>query len=331
MSKDLQMRRIEEIYPIREDSSDDLFITCGSFEERFLGVPKKLRGNFPKEFLLFRFTESNERREKLIKEMEKILAVNGYKESYPQIPVEHGKSFESILKFHNFINTKKLLQKDLMITIDISTFTKDLLLNLMLYLLHFLQVKKLRLLYTIPERYASPQERWLSFGIKDIHIPPMCWNDLSPLKDNLLITMLGFEEMRAWSLIDRFSADLNWLFITSPGSISKWDSYCEEYNKGLLYEIPPKGKIPALEPIKVSEVLSNFITQDIAEKYNIFISPLGTKPQLIGILYFMLNHSEIPVNIVTTSVVSHNVPYYSSGVGETFEFFFPLKEVTDNE
>ena len=40
------MKKIQEIYPIRKDSPDDLFITCGSFEERFLGVPKKLRGDF---------------------------------------------------------------------------------------------------------------------------------------------------------------------------------------------------------------------------------------------------------------------------------------------
>lgn len=329
MSNDLQTKKIQEIYPIRKDSPDDLFVTCGSFEERFLGVPKKFRGDFPNEFILFRFTEPKEKREELIKHMEETLTINRYKESYHQIYVDHGRSLESILKFHGFLNTKKLHPKDLFITVDISTFTKNLLLNLMLYLVNFLQIEKLRLLYTVPGRYAFPQEGWLSFGIKSIHIPPMCWNAWSPLKDNLLIIILGFEEMRAWSLIDRFSADLNWLFITNPGSKFEWNTYCEDYNTRLLEEIPPEGKVPALDPIRVSEILSNSITKNIAERYNIFISPLGTKPQLIGILHF-ISYSHIPINIVTTTVVDHNVPYYSWDAGDTFEFFFPLKEVVDN-
>lgn len=324
------LKKIQEIYPIREGSSDDLFITCGSFEERFLGVPKKLKGNFPKEFILFRFTEPNERREELINQMEKTLNINRYEKHYCQIKVEHGRSLESILKFHGFLMREKLYFKDLFLTVDISTFTKDLLLNFMFYLVNFLQLKKLRLLYTIPGRYASPQEGWLSFGIKSIHIPPMCWNEWSPLKDNLLIILLGFEEMRVWSLIDKFSADLNWLFITNPGSTSEWDTYCEEYNKRLLMEIFPKDKIPALDPIKVSQILSKYVTKDVAKKYNIFISPLGTKPQLIGILYFYKTCSNIPINIITTTVVDHNIPYYSWDLGDTFEFFFLMKEEMDN-
>lgn len=331
MSNDWQIKKVEEIYPIREDTPDDLFITCGSFEERFLGIPKKLKGDFPKEFILFKFTEPNRKREELIRDMEEMLTTTRYKKSYHQIDVEHGNSLESILKFHDFLNTKKLSLRNLFITVDISTFTKDLLLNLMFYLIDFLQIKKLRLLYTIPGRYASPQEGWLSSGIKKIHIPPMSWNEWSPLKENLLVILLGFEEMRAWSLIDTFSADLNWLFITNPGSKSEWDTYGEAYNKKLLEEMPPKDKIPALDPIKVSEILARHITKDISEKYNIFISHLGTKPQLISTLHFYKSHPYIPINLITTTVVNYNIPYYSWDIGESFEFFFTIKEESDNE
>lgn len=324
MPNDLRIKRIREIYPTREDSPDDLFITCGSFEKRFLGAPMKLKGDFPKEFILFRFTEPKKRREELIKHMEETLTINRHKESYHQIYVEHGKSLESILKFHDFINAKNLHSKDLFVTVDISTFTKDLLINLMIYLINFLQVDKLRLVYTIPGRYASPQEGWLSSGIKSIHISPMCWNAWSPLKDNLLIIILGFEEMRAWSLLDKFSADSTWLFVTSPGSKPEWNIYCEEYNRRLLKEIPPKGKVSALAPIEVSEVLSNCVTEEIAERYNIFISLLGTKPQILGALY-LITSSHIPINIITTTVEDHNVPYYSWDIGDTFEFFFPTR------
>ena len=122
MSNDLRIKKVQEIYPIRESFPDDLFITCGNFEERFLVVPKKLKGDFPKKFILFRFTEPKKRIEELIKDMEETLTINRYKDSYHQIYVEHGKSLKSILKFHDLINVMKLNPKDLFITVDISTF-----------------------------------------------------------------------------------------------------------------------------------------------------------------------------------------------------------------
>jgi hypothetical protein len=181
----------------------------------------------------------------------------------------------------------------------------------------------LRLLYTVPDRYASPEEGWLSFGIKSIQIPPLCWNSCSPLKRNLLIVILGYEEIRAWSLIDRFSSDLKWIYLTYPGSKPEWNDYCEKYNRRLLEAIPPKGKISALDPNSVEQVLSRDITTRIGNQYNIFICSLGTKIQLISTLDFCMNNAAGP-NLITTTAVDHNVPYYSWGIGKTYEFFYPL-------
>jgi len=321
MSPGSPIEKVAQIYPIRGNLPDDLFITCASFEERFLGAPTRIRGKFPKQFVLFRFSHPNQRRESLIKNMERTLSLSMHKQGYYQIEVRHGKSVEGVLELHSFLTEKELNTEALHVTVDISTFTKDLLFNLMLYLVSHLNIKKLRLLYTIPEGYASPDEGWLSYGIESVHIPPMGWNAWSPLKYNLLIIILGFEEMRAWSLIDKFSSDLNWLFVTSPGSKPAWNNYCQQYNKRLLREIHAKGTLPALNPAQVFQVLSAHVTREISEKYNIFIAPLGTKAQLVGTLPFSIPGSDISMNVITTSVVDHNVPYYSWGVGDSFEFF----------
>jgi len=322
------MKKIERIYSIQKEKPDDIFITCGSFEDRFLGVPNKLEEVCSNKFILFRFTEPIDKVKRLIKEMEELLNIDKDKNNYKQIPVEYGGSMKAILDFHNYLQNENLYnEKDLFITIDISTFTKDLLLTLLFYLNNFLRIKKLRLLYTLPRRYASPEEGGLSYGIKKIHMPPMYWNGWSPIKDDLLIILLGYEETRAWSLIDRFNADSNWLFITSPGPSPEFNSYCEEYNRRLLNEIEPVTKIPAIDPAKTSEILSKHLTKDVVENYNIFISPLGTKPQIIGVLYYILHNQNIPVNILTTTVVKHNVPYYSWDIGDSYEFFFPSNGV----
>lgn len=323
MPYSLKAKKIEEISSIRNDCPDDLLVTCGSFEERFISVPEKIRGDCAKEFLMFRLNETNQKKEELIKKAE--LIMDGHKIGRSQILAEHGKSVEAIQRLHRFLTEKKPNSEELFVTVDTSTFTKDLLLNLVLYLVIFSPLKTLRLLYTIPERYASPDEGWLSSGIRSVHLPPMCWNGWSPLKDNLLITILGFEEMRAWSLIDRFPVDTNWVFITNPGSKPQWNTYCSEYNRRLLDEIPAIGMIPALEATTTAQELSSRVTDEMAERYNIFISPMGTKPQLIGILQFITS-SGIPANVITTTVMSYNTPYYSWGKGDTYEFFWPMEK-----
>ena len=213
--------------------------------------------------------------------------------------------------------------RDPYVTVDVTTFTKHLLLDLMYYIVYFLPVKTLRVFYTLPERYASPDEGWLSFGIKHIHIPPFYWNDWSSIKDNLLIILLGFEEMRAWSLVDKFSADSNWLFVTNPGSKPKWDKYCEEYNARLLKGMTFVDRISALNPNDITLILSKYLKKDIIDNYNIFLSPLSTKPQLIGVINFLIKNPNIPINIVTTTV-EHNIPYYSRGISDSYEYYFPL-------
>ena len=214
--------------------------------------------------------------------------------------------------------------KNLVVTMDITTFTKTLLLDILFYLNTFLHLKTLRLLYTIPKNYASPEEGELSYGIKGIHILPFYWNGWSSTKDDLLIVILGYEEMRAWSLINKFDANINLLFVTKPGSMDKWDTYCEKYNETLLKEIRPTDNIPALNPVKTSRILKRYIAKDTVEKYNIFISPLGTKPQLIGLFLYLISNPTLPINIVTTTPIEHNIPYYSWGIGDTFQFVLPL-------
>jgi hypothetical protein len=324
MTNESKMRKVREIYAVKQNSRDDLFISCASFEDRFLGVPRILKGDICEHFILFRFCEPNERREELITEMEQILPISKDEKRYHQFDVEHGRSLESVLKLHKWLNVNKMISKNLTISIDITTFTKDLLLNLMFYIARFPHIERLRLFYTIPRRYASSEEGWLSFGIKSIHIAPMCWNEWSPVKDNLLVIILGFEEMRAWSLIEKFSADKNWLFVTKPGSRPEWDTYCERYNKRLLKEINNLGEMPALEPFRVADILSNHVTKELCGKYNVFVCPLGTKPQLIGTFHFSVSNPDMRSNIITTTVVEHLVPYYSREAVETFEFFLPI-------
>jgi len=326
----LNLREAKELYPISASIPDTLFLTCGSFEERSLGSVRKLEGGLPSLIVVFHYVEPNQERENNMKEMKNVLSGKYLKQdSYHVIDVEHGKSVEAILDLHRSLKIQPLSSEPLSITLDITTFTKDLLINLMYYLTNIVNIGTLRLLYTVPGGYASPDEGWLSSGIKRIQLPPMVWNGWSPIKQNLLLLILGFEEMRAWSLIEHFGADENWIFITNPGSLHDWDTSCQRFNQRLLDARPAKGAIAALGASDTVKTLSRNLTKQLSERYNIFICPLGTKIQIVGVIQFCLSKPQIPCNIITTTVLRHNVPYYSWGVGSTFELYFPINHLRE--
>lgn len=319
------MEKIDKIKSIKKGFPDDIFITCVSFERRCLGVLQKLDEYSSNNVLVFKFDEENPIREENLIEMETILTAAGLREKYQKIHVRHGMTTDGILQLHNYCKNNNLLTSSShtkTVTLDITTFTKELLFEILFYLTNILKIEKLRFLYTVPEKYASPDEGPLSHGIKSIKVIPFFWNKWSVTKDDFLMVILGYEEMRAWSLISRFDANINKLFITKPGSKPEWDTHCESYNERLLKENYDIDKIPAMDPIAAIKSLENQIIQrKLYDKYNIFIAPLGTKPQIVGIFYFINKHPETNTNIISTTAIEHNTPYYSWGIGDTYYIF----------
>jgi hypothetical protein len=309
------MNKVNEIMAIDNHKADDIFITCASFEERCLGSIKKLFNYKSKKVIIFKFSEENPTREANVNNMLQLLEKLGYKDKYSIIDVSHGVTIDGIVKFHGLYKKEAINN----VTIDITTFTKELLFELMFYINDVIDCPKVRYLYTTPEKYASPEEGALSYGIKSIKVMPFYWNKWSSIHDDILFTVLGYEEMRAWSLISRFDANINCLVLTNPGSKKDWDEHCEKFNAKLLKEKYDKYEIPAIDPIKTIHFFEKLIIHNkLHEKNNIFISPMGTKPQALGIYYFLKKHPEANINILSTTAVEHNTPYYSWGIGDTY-------------
>jgi hypothetical protein len=317
----LAAKKVTEISAINK-KPDDLFITCASFEDRCLASAQRLTKESCDTIVLYKFTEPNTKREMLVEQMRHYLQAKKAKQLI-QINVDHSKTSIGVLEFHHLCQANNLLSKNLNVTIDITTFTKSLLLELLFYANTFLNIDSFRLIYTVPKEYAHPEEGELSLGIKSCNVLPSFWGGWSPIKDDLLTIFLGYEEMRAWSLINHFDANLNWLFVTSPGSRPEWSQASAKYNERLLKEVQCIDSIPALDVQKTSDTLEKHITREINDKYNIFISPMGPKPQTIGLFYYVITHPDMPINVITTTAIEHNIPYYSWGIGDTLEFYMP--------
>lgn len=319
----LETRKIQSLTRLTKETPDDLFITCASFEERCLGAIQRMESQFCDDLVLFQFTEPNDKREYNIHEMNTIFYSKKVSNQYHIIKVDHSRISMGAIDFHHLCQNKKWAEKPLRITFDITTFTKSLLLELLSYIERFLSIETLRFVYTVPEKYAHPEEGELSFGIKSCNIVPSFWGGWSPIKDDLLIVILGYEEMRVWSLINQFDANLNLLYLTNPGSKPEWNVNCQKYNERLLREMPDNGSIPALSPMATIQLFDELITPEFVKKYNIFISPMGTKPQIVGLFYYIVSHPDLPINLISTTPVEHNIPYYSWGIGDTYEFYSP--------
>ena len=318
------MKLIDKVSSIKKNMPDDFFITCVSFEERCLGAIRKFNNYLSDKVIIFKFEEENQVRERRFLEMEGLLTEKQLKDKCQKIVVKHGMTTDGILQLHNYCKDSNLFSsyRSPSVTIDITTFTKELLFEVLFYLKNILKIKNLRFLYTIPQKYAAPDEGPLSYGIKNMKVIPFFWNNWSATKDDLLIVVLGYEEMRAWSLISRFDSDVNMLFITKPGSRPGWDTHCAIFNKRLLKENYSTFEMPAIDPFATVQILEKLISKGrLYEKYNIFIAPLGTKPQIIGIFYFLNKHPQANINIISTTAIEHNIPYYSWGIGETYYIF----------
>ena len=93
----------------------------------------------------------------------------------------------------------------------------------------------------------------------------------------------------------------------------------EELNKKLISKLPKDSikYIPTLDPFTVGKSLDEFIDQ-FKQKFNIAISPLGPKPQVVGCY---LSVSKYPdVQVIYAIPKFHDEKYFSKEVGKIWEY-----------
>lgn len=89
--------------------------------------------------------------------------------------------------------------------------------------------------------------------------------------------------------------------------------------KRLISKLPENSVkyIPTLDPFEVGKNLDNLIEQ-YSQKFNIVISPLGPKPQVIGCYLSVRKHSD--VQIIYAIPKFHDEEYFSKRVGKVWEY-----------
>ena len=313
-----ELLRLEVVENIQKNKPDDVFICCGSPEERCKGTIRKLNPNYKADAVfLLRYTnhKSNER-EKNIKELRERLNKVG---DIIDFIIDEEKPIPVINEIIHTLEKFTLNSVQPRITFDISTIIKWHLLILLKAMGLKNNLKGVRFIYTEPEDYITDLFQPLSFGIRNIFPIPTYSGNYNFSEDSLLILLLGYEGDRALALLEETDPAECLLLIPKPAYQKEWEGRTEVMNKGIINIVGQISieYIHSRNPIKVAQKLNKILSKPKYLRYNHIISPLGTKPQTLG-LYLYLSTNPINTVLIYGTPSRHNELFYSRGIGRSW-------------
>ena len=311
------LQRLDSLDPV-DEAQMEIFIGCASFEDRCLGALSRYSSGY-------RFTHSylcvyddfSEARQSNVKAMNESLQAHG---PLSVVEVSEGNPSRSIGELLTQVRSL-VSNSDARVTLDVSTFTK----RHLLLLLHALDDaglwESLRLLYTEPRDYVVDMYLPMSVGIKEVASIPGFTNLKPADKPVLLVIMLGYEGDRAMALFQNIEPNETVLLVPKPAYRTEWEGRTEELNRQLVSLLGQDAIAYAdsRDPLQVKTALSEVIgTRYPTKDWTCLVSPLGTKPQTVG-LYLFWRENPDSCAVVYAQPLRHNERYYSEGSGPTWQ------------
>lgn len=300
------------------------FLTCASFEDRSLAIPKNLDIDMITNAVVFT-TKASDLIMHNCNEMEKI-----FNDKISIVEIENNNPFSYFDKFLELLDKEISLQHKRLV-IDISTFTHEML----LILLKLLNQKKdcfieIKFLYVGAKEYSignNPEEKWLSKGCKVVRNVLGYPGVRLPTNPICLTVLVGFEHERANALVKLMDPEK--LFI-GHGYIDETCVYSKEHmlpmqHFNTVYKMVFSGR----SNVKSFDFCVNDIddTRSIIQKiisenpnYDHIIVPMNTKTSTIAVGLIALDNPNIQICYAEPEY--YNEKNYSKS-GESFvEFGF---------
>ena len=318
---------VERLTRLNEYGRDDLFICCASFEERCLSSVLKMGINYWTNYAIIFVIEEFLYQKQVDDNLYRLQSELGKRSSKGIfiISCQRDNPIDGIAQLKNIWNRcKPRNPEEPFITIDISGFTKIYILELLHYLVTELNLGIPRMLHTT-QAYLPTK---LTKGVTQITTIPHFFGSISLEKETVLVLLLGFEPERALAIWKHFNPAKTVTLITNPPRYGNLDylKYAEENNSYLLSQPSIEVRnIPADNPYAVKKVLESIYSETRAS-FNMVIGPFGTKPQVVGVFLFWLEHSRI--QIVYSLPVKYTKSYLQRRPGHTF--LLPLAPATDD-
>ncbi len=287
----------------------DLFICDSSFESRCLEVANRINAEQFKKIIICHFednyVEANNNLEKL-KELFSnsvvvILSKNDPLSNYDKI-------------YDEIINSECNN-----VLFDISTFTREnFLIILRLFRQSLFQDKNLTLCYNPSDKYSSLSggelsDLWLSKGVQGIRAVLGYSGDFSPIKNLMLIVLVGFEAERAQIIIDNFEPDILYIGKASHSNSGNAElGNINKYNFDKIFKTNPEANEFEFSCVELDFTVSALcgIIEKNKDKYNIVISPLNNKLSTLAVASAVFKYPEVQICYASTNL--YNIEAYST-------------------
>jgi hypothetical protein len=222
------------------------------------------------------------------------------------------------------------LNKNTKVCIDITGFIRP---HLIFFIIcfHRLGVSKIEFLYSEPQHYKHAEETTFSGFIDEVKLIEGCGSDnYSTNTDNdLLIIAAGYDD----KLIAKVSQDKGKIkkkyYIIGFPSLQP-DMYQESVLK--IYEAKESIGLridkfaPAFDPFVTAQTIKEIIDENVGYS-NIYLSPLSTKPQTLGIaFYYLWNYRSQPINLIYPYSNTY-FPKTANGIKKTWKYTCELPQV----
>jgi len=293
--------RIEEVKDSDSWSNVDVFICCASFEKRSHYFVKTLPSNFKTRVSVI-FVIEEQGYEKQTQDslgiIEGILEERTMEKVYTIFCLRDSPS-DGILQFIQIVNDCKIQMDHAIIALDISSFTKVYLLDLLHSLYFAYEVRNIHIIYTLQKYRCVP----LTEGVKEIRVPFNFSAPLSSRKGILFIPFLGFDPERTLAVWEHYYPPRTIAIKSFSSSKPKYLEYVEKLNEHFLSR-------PSVDSRRFPSPYGIYATRDLLEDiyhegckestsqrtpFNIVVAPFGPKVQVLGIFLFWLNHREVRV------------------------------------
>lgn len=301
----------------------DLFICSSSFDDRCLCMPKLVAQKQLSNVMICHFENNYECADI---NYEKLKEIFGFCEA--KINTLMLKKDDPIVNYDLFFSefsNLKLFKSD-SILIDISTFTRENMLILLRFIMHYyVSTIKVTFCYSPSSGYPN----WLSRGVKQIRSIFGYSGDFSPLKRLLLIVLVGFECERSQILIDSYEPAK--LFIgkaTSKNSISKDLSVINgNHYENLIRRnsLAEEFEFSCIDIVRTKNIILS-IAKDYEEDFNIIIAPMSNKISTLGVAFAALENPTIQICYAATNQYNIDEKHGESDYFYCFELSDLVKE-----
>lgn len=302
--------------------NDSLFICSSSFEKRCLIIPHEISKNKSIEAVICYFPNNYVETEKHTENLK-----NLFLGRYSTIEL----SFETPLANYDKLYDKLITNEKKHIYVDISTFTRETLLIIIKILSSSMfDATEIHLCYCPSSRYSFYEEGaslpWLSKGVRSIRSVIGYSGDMSPIKDLLLIILVGFEYERAQTLIEVFEPNKLYLGMALP--TESHNESLSEINRRNFEKLLQKNSQSINFQFSCKKIEQNIkeiskIIDENRNDYNIVISPMNNKLSTLSVVSIAQKYPEVQICYALANL--YNTESYS--YPENYIYMLSLNEI----